>query len=44
MWDLSQPGGEAEGCFLRAPQTEYYNFDPDFSRYDLSFMPDVSNF
>ncbi|ETW75833.1 hypothetical protein HETIRDRAFT_239418, partial [Heterobasidion irregulare TC 32-1] len=40
MWDLSRPGGEAEGCFLRAPQTEYYNFDPNFSRYDLSFMPD----
>jgi len=24
MWEMSTPGGEAEGCFLRAPQTEYY--------------------
>ena len=24
MWEMSTPGGEAERCFLRAPQTEYY--------------------
>ncbi|KAF8970430.1 D-amino-acid oxidase [Flammula alnicola] len=24
MWELSKPGGEAEHCFLRLPQTEYY--------------------
>ena len=24
MWDLSRPGGEAEECFLRVDQTEFY--------------------
>jgi len=24
MWDLSAPGGAAEGCFMRVLQTEYY--------------------
>ncbi|KAI0071590.1 D-amino-acid oxidase [Panus rudis PR-1116 ss-1] len=40
MWKLSEPGGEAEGCFLRIPQTDYYydgrdthlNWMPDFQR------------
>jgi D-aspartate oxidase len=46
MWELSTPGGEAEGCFLRAPQTEYYtakegnpdllSFYPDFRRLEAS--------
>ena len=43
MWEMSAPGGEAEGCFLRAPQTEYYiakEDDPDH----LSFYPDVHKF
>jgi hypothetical protein len=43
MWELSTPGGEAEGCFLRAPQTEYYTAkegNPDL----LSFYPDVRKF
>jgi hypothetical protein len=39
MWKMSAPGGEAEDCFLRAPQTEYYTIkgNPDL----LSFSPDV---
>jgi hypothetical protein len=24
MWEMSKPGGEAEGCFLRVPQTDYF--------------------
>ncbi|TFK41512.1 D-amino-acid oxidase [Crucibulum laeve] len=24
MWELSASGGDAEGCFMRLPQTEYY--------------------
>ncbi|KAF9457140.1 D-amino-acid oxidase [Collybia nuda] len=38
MWELSKPGGEAEKCFLRLPQTEYYRdmcFKPP-----LEVMPD----
>lgn len=41
MWELSAPGGAAEHCFLRLPQTEYYNEqfeDP----HPLNWMPDVS--
>lgn len=40
MWEMSNPGGEAEGCFLRALQTEYYAIkdrNPDL----LSFCPSV---
>ncbi|KAH9053180.1 nucleotide-binding domain-containing protein [Lactarius vividus] len=46
MWEMSAPGGEAEGCFLRAPQTDYYvakeenpdllSFYPDFQRLEAS--------
>ena len=25
MWKLSEPGGEAEHCFMRVPQTEYFD-------------------
>jgi len=25
MWDLSGPGGGAEECFMRLPQTEFYD-------------------
>ncbi|KAI0060748.1 D-aspartate oxidase [Artomyces pyxidatus] len=42
MWKLSTPGGEAEGCFLRVPQTEYYlvkQAQPDL----LSFYPDFQH-
>jgi D-amino-acid oxidase len=41
MWELSAPGGPAEGCFLRLTQAEYYPYEkpkPDA----LEFMPDVS--
>ena len=38
MWEMSAPGGEAEGCFLRLPQTDYFydGRDPH-----LEWMPDV---
>ncbi|KAI0322962.1 D-aspartate oxidase [Amylostereum chailletii] len=42
MWQLSEPGGEAEGCFLRAPQTELYLVpqpNPDL----LSYYPDFQH-
>lgn len=41
MWELSKPGGLAEGCFLRLPQTEYYGEQYD-EPHPLSWMPDVS--
>ncbi|KAJ7593507.1 FAD dependent oxidoreductase [Mycena floridula] len=25
MWDMSAPGGPAEGCFMRIPHVQYYN-------------------
>lgn len=39
MWELSAPGGEAEGCFLRLQQKDYFydGRDPH-----LEWMPDVS--
>jgi hypothetical protein len=41
MWDLSAPGGGAEGCFLRLNQTEYYR--EEYTQPDpLEIMPDVS--
>ncbi len=40
MWALSTPGGEAEGSFLRALQTEYYVEKEEHSDL-LSFYPDV---
>jgi len=51
MWEMSSPGGEAEGCFLRAPQTEYYaskegdpnlhSFSPCFRRLEPSAFANV---
>ena len=38
MWELSAPGGEAEGCFLRVPQTDYFYDGRDTH---LDWMPDV---
>ena len=38
MWEMSAPGGEAEGCFLRLPQTDYYYDGRDTH---LDWMPDV---
>ena len=40
MWEMSAPGGQGEGCFIRARQTEYNTVkegDPDLH----SFYPDV---
>ncbi|KAL4251974.1 DAMOX/DASOX family protein [Abortiporus biennis] len=37
MWELSAPGGEAEGCFLRLPQTDYFYDGRDTH---LDWMPD----
>ncbi|KAK7684996.1 hypothetical protein QCA50_011831 [Cerrena zonata] len=37
MWELSAPGGEAEHCFLRLPQTDYYF---DGRNTHLDWMPD----
>ncbi|KIP11903.1 hypothetical protein PHLGIDRAFT_63002 [Phlebiopsis gigantea 11061_1 CR5-6] len=37
MWEMSAPGGEAEGCFLRLPQTDNY-YDGRDSHLD--WMPD----
>jgi len=40
MWDLSAPGGGAEGCFLRLNQTEYYR--EEYTQPDpLEIMPDA---
>ena len=38
-WELSAPGGEPEGCFLRLPQTDYFYDGRDVH---LDWMPDVS--
>ncbi|PCH44726.1 D-amino-acid oxidase [Wolfiporia cocos MD-104 SS10] len=37
MWELSAPGGEAEGCFLRIHETEYFY---DGRNAHLDWMPD----
>ena len=39
MWELSAPGGDAEECFMRIPQEEYYIDHRDTL---LDWMPDVS--
>ncbi|EIN08914.1 D-amino-acid oxidase [Punctularia strigosozonata HHB-11173 SS5] len=39
MWDLSAPGGAAENCFLRLPQTEFYVDEAPRPHY-LEIMPD----
>ena len=41
MWEMSAPGGEAEGCFLRLPQTDYFY---DGRNPHLEWMPDVCAF
>ncbi|OBZ77747.1 D-amino-acid oxidase [Grifola frondosa] len=48
MWDLSAPGGEAEGCFLRISQSdylldgrnEYLDWMPDFKQLPESALID----
>ncbi|EKM56489.1 uncharacterized protein PHACADRAFT_172168 [Phanerochaete carnosa HHB-10118-sp] len=39
MWEMSAPGGEAEGCFLRLPQTDYFY---DGRNPHLEWMPDYA--
>ena len=39
MWDLS--ANEAEGCFMRLPQVEYY-YDEKEGASSLEVMPNVS--
>lgn len=39
MWDLS--ANEAEGCFMRLPQVEYY-YDEKENTTSLDVMPNVS--
>ena len=42
MWDLSRPGGDAEECFLRINQTEFY--DKRIPRPNpIETMPNVSS-
>lgn len=41
MWDQSAPGGEAEGCFLRVPQTEYDAEEFTGTKHPRGWMPDV---
>lgn len=41
FWELSKPGGEAEHCFLRLKQTEYYHSEGPPSD-SLEDMPNVS--
>ncbi|KAI0305167.1 D-amino-acid oxidase [Multifurca ochricompacta] len=51
MWKMSALGDGAEGCFLRAPQTEYYiskegnpdlSFSPNFQRLEASAFTNVA--
>ena len=41
MWEMSAPGGIAEGCFLRLHQTEYYT--TYVTKHYLEMMPEVSH-
>ena len=40
MWELSAPGGPAEGCFLRIQENEYFA-EPIATPEVLQVMPDV---
>ncbi|TFK28496.1 D-amino-acid oxidase [Coprinopsis marcescibilis] len=42
MWKLSEPGTDAEECFLRVPQTEYF-FDSAAESSPLRSMPDFKH-
>ncbi|KAF9515143.1 hypothetical protein BS47DRAFT_1294356, partial [Hydnum rufescens UP504] len=39
MWEMSAPGGPAESCFLRLPQTEYFMDDKKLGKDCLHTMP-----
>jgi hypothetical protein len=40
MWELSAPGSDAEKCFMRLPQTEYY-IEAKPRPHELEHMPNV---
>ena len=40
MWEMSKPGSETEGLFLRTEQKDYYEVEPDHD-LPLTWMPDV---
>jgi hypothetical protein len=40
MWEMSKPGSETEGLFLRVDQKDYYEVEPD-QDFPLGWMPDV---
>ena len=42
MWDMSKSGSDAEECFLRQVQTEYYG-DATTDVHMLEKMPNVSS-
>jgi hypothetical protein len=43
MWEMSKPGGEAEGCFLRIHQTNYFTVDIK-DAIPTRELPDVCQF
>jgi len=40
MWEMSKPGSETEGLFLRIHQKDYYEVRPD-QDIPIEWMPDV---
>ena len=40
MWEMSKPGSETEGLFLRIDQKDYYEVQPD-QDIPINWMPDV---
>ena len=40
MWEMSKPGSETEGLFLRIDQKDYYEVRPD-QDIPTEWMPDV---
>ena len=40
MWEMSKPGSETEGLFLRIDQKDYYEVQPD-QDIPIEWMPDV---
>jgi hypothetical protein len=40
MWEMSKPGSETEGLFLRLEQKDYYEVEPD-KEIPVEWMPNV---
>ena len=40
MWEMSKPGSETEGLFLRIDQKDYYEVRPD-QDIPIEWMPNV---